>query len=256
MEANPKTVREFLGELFPGWDIAAGVTRVLTVVETLANQFAAGIEQVAIPLCEMVDRLESAAPVPGYEPMLVERGHHPLLARGLSYCLIRSGKDEAYKITTERIVADTLRFLAKPGRTRRSISRKAAGLLEVWNATSSLGNAFHGSDLSVFEFVEALEGAVRGELAACRRVTEVATRLALGLSVRRGPKVSEASMAHQLLLTYVANTPGPKSYTRNPISGEFTDSLTRATRTAFSNPRFDPRPAFRRHRVRRQQKSN
>jgi hypothetical protein len=256
MEAIPNTVGELLGELFPGCDIAAGLTRVLTFVEAFANQMQAGWERVAIPLCEWADRVESAAPVPGYEALLVERGQHPLIARSLSYGLIRLGNDEANKASTHRLVADTLRFLAKPGRTRRAISRKADVLLGVWNATSTLGDAFHGSDISVFDFIEALEGAGRGDFAACRRVTEVAAVLAPGLSIRRGPKVSEASFAHQLLLQYLADSAGAKSYTYNEIRGDFTDPLTRATRSAFDDPRFDPRPAFRRHRDRQRQKSN
>jgi hypothetical protein len=158
MEAIPNTVGELLGELLPGCDIAAGLTRVLTFVEAFANQMQAGLERVAIPICEWAARVESAAPVPGYEPMLVERGHHPLMARGLSYWLVGLGKDEAFKVIMDPVVANALRFLAKPGRTKRSISRKAARLLEVWNATSSLSDAFHGSDVSVFEFVEALCG--------------------------------------------------------------------------------------------------
>jgi hypothetical protein len=182
--------------------------------------------------------------------MLIERGQHPLLARGLSYALIRSSKDEANEARMQRTVVDALRFLAKPGRTIRAISHRAAGLLEVLNTTSNLGNVLDGVDISVFEFVEGLEGAVRGDPAACQRVTEIAAALAPGLSVRRGPKVSAASIAHELLLTYVANTAGPKSYTYDPVSGDFTDPLTCATRLAFGNPRFDPRPAFRRHRVR------
>jgi hypothetical protein len=55
MEAIPNTVGELLGELFPGCDIAAGLTRVVTVVEAFANQMQVGIEQVAIPLCEWFD---------------------------------------------------------------------------------------------------------------------------------------------------------------------------------------------------------
>jgi hypothetical protein len=251
MAANTITVGELLGRLFPGSDIAAGLEKAQTVLETLAKKIFAGFEWV----CEMADQLEKARPVPGYELMLIERGDHPLMARGLSYWLIRSAKEEANKAPTVRNVADALRFLAKPGRTQRSISRRAAALLEVWNATGTLGDAFQSSDISVFEFVEALEGAVRGEFAACRRVTEVAAALAPRLSIRRGPKASEASIAHQLLLQYLANSAGPKSYTYSQFEGDFTDPLTLATRSAFDKPRFDPRLAFRRHRARLQQKS-
>jgi hypothetical protein len=250
MEAGAQTIGEFLEELFPGCDIAAGLKRVVTFVENLADRIPVVVERVLIPACEMVERLERLPPAPGYEPMLIERGHHPLIARGLSYWIIRSRKDVANEARMQRIVVDAFRFLAKPGRTKRSISRKAAVLLEVLNTTSHLGDVFNGVDVSVFEFVEALEGAVRGDLAACQRVTEVAAALAPGLALRRGPKVSAASIAHELLLTYVANTAGPKSYTYDFVSEDFTDPLTRATRLAFGNPDFDPSPARRRQRKR------
>jgi hypothetical protein len=47
--------------------------------------------------------------------MLIERGHHPLMARGLSHWMIRSGKEEANKAKMQRIVVDAVRFLANPG---------------------------------------------------------------------------------------------------------------------------------------------
>jgi hypothetical protein len=147
-----------------GANIAAGLNRVMTFVETLADRIPAVIERVLIPAYEMVERLDKLPPAPGYEPMLIERGHHPLMARALSSWIIRSGKEEANKARMQRIVVDALRFLARPGRTKRSISRKAAMLLETWNTTSDLGDVFNGAHISEFEFVEALEGAVRGDL--------------------------------------------------------------------------------------------
>ena len=256
MEARTQTIGEFLGELFPGCDIAAGLKRVMTFVETLANRISAVLERVIIPVCEMLERLEKLPPVPGYELVLIERGHHPLLARGISHWIIDLARDEAHKAKMQRIVVDALRFLAGPGRTKRSISRKATMLLETWNTTSDLGDVFNGAHIRGFEFVEALEGAVRGDLAACQRVTEVAAVLAPGLSVRRGPKASVPSIAHELLLTYVARNAGPKSYTYDLVSEDYTDPLTRATRLAFGDPDFDPGPARRRQRKRLRLKSN
>ena len=78
MEARTQTIGEFLGELFPGCDIAGGLNCVMTFVETLADRIPAVIERVLIPACEMVERLDKLPPTPGYEPMLIERGHHPL----------------------------------------------------------------------------------------------------------------------------------------------------------------------------------
>jgi hypothetical protein len=256
VEMSGLTIGEFLGELFPGRDIVAGLERGLTVVETLTDQIPAVLERVIIPVREMLERLDKLPPAPGYEPMLIERGHHPLMARGLSHWIIRSGKEEANKAKMQRIVVDAVRFLAKPGRRKGSISRKAALLVQIGNISSNLGDVFNGAHSSVFELIEALEGAVRGDLAACRRVTEVAAVLAPGLSVRRGPKASVPSIAHELLLTYVAHNAGPKSYTYDLVSEDYTDPLTSATRSAFGDPDFDPCPARRRQRKRLRLKSN
>jgi hypothetical protein len=138
--------------------------------------------------------------------------------------------------------------LARPGRTKRAISPRAAALLEVWNTMSNLGNAFSGVDVSVFEFVESLEAVARGDYTACERVREVAAALAPG-------KASAASIAHELWLSNSKLT-GQMSYTWDEARGDFTDPLTRATRLAFGDPDFDPRSAFRRHRARLRQKSN
>jgi hypothetical protein len=256
VEASAQTIGEFFEEWFPGCDINAGLKRVQTVVETLADRIPAVIERAIIPVCEMLERLERLPPAPGYEPMLIERGHHPLVARGLSYLIIRSGTDEAHKAKMQRTVVDAIRFLAKPARTKRSICRRAGALLEVWNTTSELGGVFNHVDVNLFEFVEALEGAVGGDLAAGRRVAEIAAVLAPGLSARRGPKASAASLSHEFSLVYVANIAGPKAYTYDPVSEDYTDPLTRATQLAFGDPDFDPSPARRRQRKRLRLNSN
>jgi hypothetical protein len=80
--------------------------------------------------------------------MLTERGRHPLVARGLSYWLVRLGKAEANKVAMPRAIVDALRFLAKPGRSKGWISRKAAILLKMWNTTSNLSDVFDGANPS------------------------------------------------------------------------------------------------------------
>ena len=111
MEARAQTIGEFLEELFPACDIDAGLKRVQAFVENLTKV----VERAVVWTCETVDGLERLPPAPGYEPVLIERGHHPLMARGLSHGIIRSGRDEANKAKMQRTVVDALRFLAKPG---------------------------------------------------------------------------------------------------------------------------------------------
>ena len=252
MDANAPTIGDFLRQFFSESDIATGVKRV----EAAIDQVLCGLQRVLVWGCEMVERLENLPPSSGYEPMLVERGQDPLVARFFSYLYVGLAKGMANEAKMQRIVVDALRFLARPGRTKRAISRRAAALLEVWNTTSNLGNAFSGVDISVFEFVESLEAVARGDYTACERVTEIAAVLAPRLALRRGRKPSAASIAHEFWLSNMGKLTGQMSYTWNEARGDFTDPLTRATRLAFGVPDFDPRPAFRRQRARLRQKSN
>jgi hypothetical protein len=258
MDANAPTLGDFLRQYFSESDIATGVKRVeatIDRVEAAIDQVLCGLRRVLVWACERAERLENLPASCGYEPMLVERGQNPLVARFFSYVYVGLAKDMANEAKMQGIVVDALRFLARPGRTKRAISRRVAALLEVWNTTSNLGNAFSGVDVSVFEFVESLEAVARGDYTACERVREVAAALAPGLSVPRGRKASAASIAHELWLSNSKLT-GQMSYTWDEARGDFTDPLTRATRLAFGDPDFDPRSAFRRHRARFRQKSN
>jgi hypothetical protein len=63
--------------------------------------------------------------------------------------------------------------------------------------------------------------------------------LAPGLSVRRGPKASVPSIAHEFLLTLVANMAGQKGYTHDHVSENYTDRpLSRADK---QRDRLEPR---------------
>jgi hypothetical protein len=252
VDANAPTLGDFLRQFFSESDIATGVKRV----EAAIDQVLCGLRRVLVWGCEMVERLEKLPPSCGYEPMLVERGQDPLAARFFSYLCVGLAKNVANEAKMQRIVVDALRFLARPGRTKRAISRRAAALVQVWNTTSNLENAFSGVDVSVFEFVESLEAVARGDDTACERVREIAAVLAPRLAVPRGRKARAASIAHELWLSNMGKLTGQMSYTRDEARGNFTDPLTRATRLAFGVPDFDPRPAFRRQKARLRQKSN
>jgi hypothetical protein len=82
---------------------ATYLERVQIFLEGLANRIAAILEPLAPQVCELVDRLDKLAPAPGYESMLVERGDHPLFARGVSYRIIGLAEDEARKAKLQRV---------------------------------------------------------------------------------------------------------------------------------------------------------
>jgi hypothetical protein len=242
MDENIMTIGDFLEFYFPGRDIAAETKRF----EAGVDQLQPVLNRVFARACEAVERLEDMPPSPGYEPLLVKRGQHLVVARFFSYVGIGLGKKMADEARTQRTVAEAIRFLAQPGHTKRAISRRAAVLLE-----SKLVGNFDGVDVSVFEFVESLEAVVRGDYTACQRVREMAAVLAPHLSVRRGRKVSAASSAHEMLLSLTS-----ESYTWDDLIGDFSDPQTHATRLAFGDPDFDPRPAHRRRKERLRLKSS
>ena len=179
MDASTLTVGEFLGTLFPGRDSAGAWKRVEAFAGTLValiDRISPMIERVVVSGCAMVERIDKLPPVPGYEPYFIEVGQPPLMARMTSYFLVRASDATANELKLQRTVMDALRYLAKPGRTKRAISRRLAVLLEA-SETSILAKAFDLVDVSMFEFVGALEAATGGDCAAIQRVTEIAALL-------------------------------------------------------------------------------
>ena len=142
MDENILTIGDFLGFCFPERDIDAEMKRFEAGIDQLQPAF----NRVVAGACEAAGRLEDMPPSPGYEPLLVKRGQHLAVARFFSYVWIGLGKKMADEVRTQRTVADAIRFLARPGRTERAISRKAVVLLD-----SKLVGIFDD------EFVESLE---------------------------------------------------------------------------------------------------
>jgi len=190
------------------------------------------------------------APSCGYEPMLGVRGVNPILARLTRLLLVRRGTRIAGENKWFPRVAEAIRFLAKPGRRRRAFVHKVKLLLRVWDETSIIETIFCDASLDDFAFVKALELAAEGDEVACRRVTEIAATIAPYVSIPRGPKVSAASAAHEFLLEELGQVTGSRAYTWRDEEGKCTDPLTEATRLEFNDPKFDPRPAYRRVKAR------
>jgi hypothetical protein len=224
------------------WD--AALARVKEALRGPCNEISAAIQRVA-----------ESEPSRGYEPMLVERGAHPIVARMMARLLVRRGTRIAHESEWYPRVVDAIRFLATPGRRRSAIVTRAQFLLAAWERTSIIETIFGAAGLDVFEFIEALKLAVEGDQIAWRRVSEIAASIAPHASIQRGPKVRAASAAHEFLLEETGQLTGSRAYTwsddkGNDDRGDFTDPLTKATRLEFDQPDFDPRPAHRRVKAR------
>jgi hypothetical protein len=131
--------------------------------------------------------------------------------------------------------------------------RRAEVLLAAWNETSIIETIFSNGSLSgESEFVEALRGAAREDDGAYERLTATAAILLPYLLNPRGPKISAASAAHEFFLEAPVEALSSRAggYTWRDLEADFVDEQTEATRREFTNPDFDPRPAYRRVKMR------
>jgi hypothetical protein len=207
-----------------------------------------GVFQMAWTITQRAIKL---APSIAYESLLIEQRIKPVWARRLASLTICRGTREANESLRLTAVVRAIRFLAKPGCGRRAVFRRAEVLLAAWEKTSIIETIFDGADLSESEFIGLLKSVVEGREIAWGRITEIAAVVAPLLSVPRGPKISAASAAHQLLLEELVSVTRSQGYTWDPYKGDFSDPLTQATRLEFACPRFSPQPARRRLRRRR-----
>jgi hypothetical protein len=194
-------------------------------------------------------KMTELPPSPGYEPLLIKYGLHPIQARVMARIAVRHGKLRAAESEWHRRVFDAVRFLAERDRQRSAIFRRAQLLLEAWDNTSIIKEVFDEIGLSATEFIELLKALVEGRVVDGRRITEIAAHLAPHLSLGRGPKISAASAAHEFFLATIEHTTGAHAYTWNALEDNFTDPVTEATRIEFDEPVFDPRPAHRRRKA-------
>jgi hypothetical protein len=244
--APSMTVKEVLETWFPGRDVMADLERAAVRLGQWLDELASRLSPTLKSVCEVVETLERMPPAPGYEPLLIARAQHPLVARIISYTLIKFSALEASKGRMERQAVDAIRFLAKPGRRKRAVSRRVDWLISDWDRESGLAGLRAGNIISFLDFTLALESFARGDPGACEHLTQTAAAMAPLLSVRRGRRASRATIAHQMLLSAFRDMVGSASYTWDLAQEDFTDPLTRATRLAFGDPDFDPRPAVRR----------
>ena len=188
---------------------------------------------------------------PGYEPLLIKRGENPLLARVKAYLAVDQGTKIANESRRYREAVTAIRFLAKPNRSRWALNRKIALLLAASQETRIIRAIFIEAHLSDHIFVNMLPSAAQGNDTAIDRILEIARTAAPAIHIRRGPKVTAASAAHELFLEKQGMR-GANAYSYSELKEDFIDEATRATRLEFPGARFGPQPASRRLKARRQ----
>jgi hypothetical protein len=188
---------------------------------------------------------------PGYEPLLIKRGENPHLARVKAYLAVDQGRKIADESRKYREVVSAIRFLAEPNRSRWAVNRKIALLLATSRETRIIRAIFIEANRSDHILINLLPSAAQGNEMATERILEIARMAAPRICIRRGPKVTAASAAHELFLEK-HGVRGASAYSYSELEEDFIDEATEATRLEFPGTRFGPQPASRRLRARRQ----
>lgn len=196
-------------------------------------------------------RTQNLPPSSGYEPLLVRENFNQISARGIAHNAVRHGERMAKDSQWMKPAADAIRFLAKTGRHTDSVLANAKIILEISDNTSVIETIFESAGLQECEFLKLLNEVVDGNHDGMKRISEIAASVSQTLSIRRGPKISAASAAHEFFMEQTKEKIELRAYTYDDVVGDFTDSLTMATRREFDDPHFDPKPARRRLKARK-----
>lgn len=194
-----------------------------------------------------IEFVELARPSPGYEPLLMKMGWNQFAARGLAKFVVRRAKQRAKESKLYRQVSKDIRILAKGPRQQAALIRCSQRLRDMWEVTPFVGELLYKANVDDFEFMRLLKLAAEGHRNAFNHVTEIAAKVAPQLSIKRGPKISVASAAHESFLRDEFGLGlGPWPKPQQDRAAEYVDALTAATRAEFKISDFDPRPAQRR----------
>jgi hypothetical protein len=193
------------------------------------------------------DIAELIKPSPGYEPLLMEMGWDQFAARGMAKFVVRRARQRASESKCYRQVLSDVRFFAKGPRQQAAIVRRAKQLYGAWEKMSMVGDLLLKAGVDEFKFMSLLKLVAEENKGELNRVIEIAAKAASRISIKRGPKVSAPSTAHELFLNGqlgIELGPWPKLQRDRPA--EYVDALTAATRKEFKNSDFDSRSARRR----------
>jgi hypothetical protein len=163
---------------------------------------------------------------------------------------VNQGRKTAEESRKYREVVTAIRFLAKANRSRWAVNRKIAILLAASRETTIIRAIFIEAGLSDHILINLLPSAGQGNKMAIERILEIARITAPRIRIRRGPKVTAGSAAHELFLEK-HGIRGARAYSYSELEKDFIDEGTRATRLEFPGARFGPQPASRRVNLRR-----
>jgi hypothetical protein len=193
-----------------------------------------------------IEFAQMAKPSLGYEPLLMKMGLDQFAARGLARFAIRRAKKQAKESNLYREVFKDIQYLSKGPRQRAALVRYAKRLHDAWEKSSVVGDLLYKANVNEFEFVRLLKLAAEGHEVDVDRITKIAAKVASQTSIKRGPKISVPSGAHEFFLKgNIGIELGPWPKPQQDRTAEYVDALTIATRREFGISDFDSRPAQR-----------
>jgi hypothetical protein len=210
-----------------------------------------------VRFAEALNGIRAGPAVRGYEPFLIENGTPSFEARLMAVSIVRCGDGLKLEDDARRAVSSAFRRIAKAaGKGTLVISRRARELGMALGRPGCIdvtAEAFRDVNCSecFHDLSKILDQAIHRDPAACDALMDLANVLVAHLPDPRGRPLSIATASHQALLRCLSRSGKPFAYSWNDLAGEtasgdFVDKATMATREAFGNPTFDPRPAHRR----------
>jgi hypothetical protein len=246
VEANFSSADYILGK-FVNDPTSTAIFKNLDTLDQAARQIAEAFLMFAMAVGYGITFVAGLPRSDGYEPWLVKNGFNPVAARGFSHVVTRSARRQAKDLQWLGRVVPAIRVLAKPRQNVDSTRSAIELLLEAAMSTTVFETLFEAHLVRELEFVRLLESAI--DSGPSRRLIEIAMSLVKTPALRRGPKTKASSIAHEHILREELAVNRSTAYTYNEIEGDFTDTLTKATRREFDEPDFKPRAA--RNRIRR-----
>jgi hypothetical protein len=194
----------------------------------------------------LLQGIASAPPSAGYEPWLTEHEFDRTPARAMAAIVVSAGRRVAKNAKRRPVVVEAIRFLARRSRASKPVFRRVSDLLAAWEDTSVIEEMFSKAGCDESEFIRSLKAVAAGDQASYGRLREIAAGLTPRLTMRRGPKITASSAAHEFFLRELVQPRQKVTWSRDELNKRFTDPVTRATSREFDDPSFDPRPACRR----------
>jgi hypothetical protein len=182
----------------------------------------------------------------GYAKFLATLGYDPNWAGMLAAMIVEEGRIRAATSAKRTEFSRALRRLANPRLEREAFIADSRLVHEDMDGADLTSGLFQ--DLPPSEglaFIGELRFCVAGNLAGRAEVARIAKAVWRRVAVSRGPKLTQASAAHEYFLESQSIF-NPAAFTWSPDGEDFTDRLTRATREEFDDPDFNPVPARRR----------